>query len=1398
MQNLRDATRVARTFVTALVLLLPALSAHAIVQPKADSPLQKKVHRHPELYIRQQGRPIAALPPALAAKAALDLQALGGQSGYYDVRSGRWSLLVMSRPLVLASGLTEGAARSAVLGYVTQFQAQLGILPNEVGEPRVSVFDGGRVAQFHAQRLRNGVPVRDGWLKVTLNSGKIVLMGTQNWGTTTVSTVPALSAETAVDRVKAHAGVPGLTITDTPRLEVVALEKGDDPNQVAIGDGATYRLAWAIKAVARGDNGTWEGLVDAQTGELLAFGDINQYARKVTGGIYPVSNDGQAPDGVEQPDFPMPFAFMLGTNLTTNSAGMVAIGSDARTNLTGPYVRMSDRCGAVDETAVCTNLDLGTSGGDDCVVPPGHSAGDTHASRTGFYELNRQIEGWRNRLPASHTAQPWMNSQLTSNMNIDATCNAFWNGSSINFYRSGGGCGNTGEIAAVFDHEWGHGLDNNDTDPSISSPGEAIADIYGILRLTDSCFGRGFFQDGTCDNGGSECATCTGVRDLDWGKHVCALPHDITWISQVGYPVPQPCTPLTAEGGCSGIPGIQFGPCGRETHCEGQVPAEAVYDLFARDLQGTGGLTNYGFNTALEITTRLTAIAADNLANWYECAQGAGGCGTMSGYRMYLAADDDDGNLGNGTPHMQAIFNAFNRHGIACAAETPTNSGCSGVSQTPPTLTVTAGPNSATLSWNAVSGAAKYSIYRTEGVKGCDFGKTPIGLTTGTTFTDTELRDGFPQLYTVLPLGSNDACLGRMAACQTVTPTAPASETAIAIREVGTSLSIAPSGADGDVYLDNCEQATLTFRVENAGTTTLTNVRITAVEIIGKPASDIITPLPLAVASSLAPGCSAAGPQTNIVFRPQGLTFDETIEVRVSVMANELAAPLFASVFISGTESSFEAIASKTYTFDTDFEGWKIVSGTYTVTPPGSPASPVGALYSSQFEDAQCDNIRSPEMRLKASSTLSLQNQFSTEPETLGAYDRANVGLFDVASGTRTTIIPTGGRLYNYGPGTTGGTCVTENQAGWATSAADSGASFAESSWNNQALGLPANADKRIRIDVGYGTDPIAAGAGFQFDHVTVTNFDLQVADTNSNTCAPLPPPAKPDLVVTSIVTNNNRNVKEGDKVTVSATVKNQGNASAPASTTQFLLDNVTILGSVATNALNAGAQLTLTIQWDTRSQRGSHVIKVTADAGQPPTVTESDETNNSSTATVTVQGNKVKNSSFEQGGGSEPSGGAGTMSAESQSASGPANWSGSSTDAGSATWSDGGSDGSRSAGATGNGGNAAASGSPSWTSDAIAVTPGEALTFVVSVSSVNASSAATAGLAYLGATGNVLQTVNLITAPLTTAGFAKLEQAVTIPAGVAQVRVKLVGFSPADLRTAGTVRFDDVGLFGN
>jgi hypothetical protein len=71
-----------------------------------------------------------------------------------------------------------------------------------------------------------------------------------------------------------------------------------------------------------------------------------------------------------------------------------------------------------------------------------------------------------------------------------------------------------------------------------------------------------------------------------------------------------------------------------------------------------------------------------------------------------------------------------------------------------------------------------------------------------------------------------------------------------------------------------------------------------------------------------------------------------------------------------------------------------------------------------------------------------------------------------------------------------------------------------------------------------------------------------------------------------------------------------------------------------------------------------------------------------------------------------------------------------------------------------------------------------------------------TKGRARLNADRQDLGTVRLLTAPLQTTGFTTLENTVTIPIGVARVRVVLTAFSPTDVATSGTVTFDGVGLF--
>ena len=271
-----------------------------------------------------------------------------------------------------------------------------------------------------------------------------------------------------------------------------------------------------------------------------------------------------------------------------------------------------------------------------------------------------------------------------------------------------------------------------------------------------------------------------------------------------------------------------------------------------------------------------------------------------------------------------------------------------------------------------------------------------------------------------------------------------------------------------------------------------------------------------------------------------------------------------------------------------------------------------------------------------------------------------------------------------------------------------------------------------------------------------------------------------PDLQVTDVTAPSGK-LKGGRSVTVTATVRNAGPGRSTASKTEFLLNGTTVLGLVDTPALNAGQSAQVNVQWTPHNGTADHVIRATAD--KPGAVAEENEGNNSGQRTFHVHGNKLSNGDFEQ-----------------QTASGqPESWSGQSTGAGTASSSsNGGTDGSHAAQMQGSGGNAAASGSPSWTSAPFSVTAGEVLEVNAAVKASGLSSAPSVGLVYLGAAGQVLDKVKVLTAPLQTDGFRVLGQSVTVPPLVTQVRVVLTGFAPTDLATRGTVTFDDVGVFGS
>jgi hypothetical protein len=843
------ATRVVRA-LSILIFAGTAGGANAAVAPQGD-PVAGRTTGHPDLFVASVHLPLAELPGALAATLRVSLSGLSVNPDLaaFDLRAGRFGSLVAKIPLVPGAGVgntltwaklgrlapaSDAAYRDAVWqafkAYLRANQGILGVNSSELGSPDVSAYESNRLVHIFAPRVYGGVPVRDSFVKATLNSGNLVLFGTRNWGTIDLSTTPSVSADAARSAVATHLSGATVSAWGSSELVIVPLLSGASP-ETAVGQGYTYRLAWSIGAKVDGSQGSWEALVDAKSGELLAFYDRNSYIdqKKLVGGVFPVSNDGLSPagipDGIEQPGYPMSRAYVFqgATQLTAGSEGLVNATGEYRTTLTGPFVRIVDQCGAVDEKTSCDTLDLGTGSGRDCARPSGHSFGDTRSARTGFYELNRiidQAKSWVGPGASNNLATAgWLNLQFPANMNINNACNAFFSPAdttapttgSINFYRQGNlgsnFCRNTGEIPAVFDHEWGHGLDTYDNSKGVSLPGEFYADAASIVRLNQSCIARGFFFDnstgGFCPGNGDVCTECSGVREVDWMKRQSQMPHDLAWVLDQNPTIPGNC-------GARLVPPTPFnaGPCGFNTHCEGTIIGESFWDLLKRDLpchgkgweSVAGGAVSGGRckgsnpsptideRTALVIGTRLFYLAGPGVVAGYQCDPRVGGCNADSWYFNLLAADDDDGAIENGTPHMLAISDAFRRHGIACRAPLATNSGCiaSPAPAAAPVVTAVASARSATITWTEVPNALEYWILRTNGVHGCETGKTRVARVSAAaprTFTQTDLLDGLTYFYSVVPVGGvaatgtvADACSGPMSDCAAVTPLPPAEE----------------------------------------------------------------------------------------------------------------------------------------------------------------------------------------------------------------------------------------------------------------------------------------------------------------------------------------------------------------------------------------------------------------------------------------------------------------------------------------------------------------------------------------------------------------------------------------------------------------------------------------------
>jgi hypothetical protein len=588
--------------------------------------------------------------------------------------------------------------------------------------------------------------------------GNLVSFGARNWAPVRISAQPTLSLAEASTKLNEYLGLDdrsGMIELDPGSLHLIPVDPAGShgaPWAGFRGEGIDHRLVWRFEFQVPDAVELWVGEIDAHDGTVFAFYDNARY-EQVRGDVNPITDDGDcANGGCQEPGYPMPHTNVSedgGPDVITNDFGIYTCtnGSTIETNLDGQYMYIDDVCGSVAETSICDDeLSMGgSSGNTNCSSAVGASVGNTDAARSAYFSTSRVMQKARFWLPGNS----WLNGnsgKIRIRSNVNSTCNASWGGNTMNMYRRGNGCGNTGQNQGVVTHEWGHGFDQNDGG-GFDNSSESYADVVAIFELRGSCVGPGFYADGrTCSGYGDTCLTCTGIRDHDWDarqNHTPATPANFT------------------QPNC----GSGSGPCGRAVHCESYVTSESIFDFATRDLPA-GGLDA---ETSWQVAERL----------WYQSRGGSGGdiiscslpnadsCAADTWYQQMRVQDDDDGNLANGTPHAAELFAAFNRHEIACggAADAENQSSGNCPSLATPSVSYVAKTNSVELSWGAVTGADAYRIYRNE--IGCDHGQYPIAEVDGatTTYVDDGLINDFTVYYRVQAIGANTACESAVSTC---------------------------------------------------------------------------------------------------------------------------------------------------------------------------------------------------------------------------------------------------------------------------------------------------------------------------------------------------------------------------------------------------------------------------------------------------------------------------------------------------------------------------------------------------------------------------------------------------------------------------------------------------------
>jgi hypothetical protein len=400
----------------------------------------------------------------------------------------------------------------------------------------------------------------------------------------------ALLGNRAQSALRSAVNLPAAPVTEVGEEVVLPLVADD----AVLG----YRLARPL-TIDGGGEGRYLGYADVATGEILAVHQQNLYA---SGTVRYRSVDRHPAN--PRVDRPAPNAYVMvsGAPTTTAADGSVSWAADAAQTLTtavvGDFVTVVNK--AAGATVAVADLSLPPNG---TVVWDASSVVEDDAQVQVFLATNIVKQFVRTQLDAG---MPKLNEAITANVNINQDCNAFYDGTTINFFHASTKCQNTGLVQDVVFHEFGHALHSEEIIDGVGSfdgaMSEGAADFLAASITGDAGMGRGFFY------------TNDALRHLDPQFKEFVWPTDV-----------------------------------QEIHHTGLIYGGTFWDLRKQLIIELGETAGIQLVQKLYIgTLRRSTSIPDSLVE-------------------ALVEDDDNGNLDDGTPHECTIRKAFGLHGLRTA-----------------------------------------------------------------------------------------------------------------------------------------------------------------------------------------------------------------------------------------------------------------------------------------------------------------------------------------------------------------------------------------------------------------------------------------------------------------------------------------------------------------------------------------------------------------------------------------------------------------------------------------------------------------------------------------------------------------------------------------------------------